>query len=429
MSGANGRFSGLHKMAVSERRHVVEHRAGLSEGDIGEALAGGGLDLHTADKLIENVVGTYALPLAVGVHLVLNGEPRVAPMVVEEPSVVAAASAACKIVAKGGGFRADADEPVMIAQVQLDEVEDPARARAELEAVRADILRMSDEAMPGMVARGGGMRGLEIRDLGGGMMVVHLLIDCRDAMGANIINTVAEAVGPRIAEVAQGRLGLRILSNLADHRKVRVRCHIPAAELTCCHWTGPEVVEAIARASRFAEADPYRASTHNKGIMNGIDPVVIATGNDWRAVEAGAHAYAVRDGRYGPLAVWRAVGEGDQLALEGRMELPMALGVVGGTLGHHRGAQVAMRIAAVRSASDLGMLAAAMGLASNLAALRALATDGIQRGHMSLHARSVALAAGASGEEVERVAEELSRRHQVNSSAAERVLRHLRGEA
>lgn len=422
-------FSGLHKVEVSERRGAVERHVGLTTGAMQEALQEGGLDLQTADKLIENVVGTYALPFAVGVHMVLNGEARVVPMVVEEPSVVAAASAACKTAGKGGGFTAEADAPVMIAQVQFDEVSDAVRARASIEQHAGELSRMADEAMPGMVARGGGMRGIEVRDVGGGMLVVHLLVDCRDAMGANIVNTVAERVGPRIAELAGARLGLRILSNLADHRKVRVRCAIPASALAAADWPGEEVAAAVERASRFAEADPYRAATHNKGIMNGIDPVVIATGNDWRAVEAGAHAYAARTGRYQPLATWRVARRSDGVVLEGSLELPMALGIVGGTLGQHRAAKLALRVCGARSAAELGMLAASMGLASNLAALRALSTEGIQRGHMSLHARSVALAAGAIGEEVEQVAAELARARRVHRAEAERVLRRLRGGA
>lgn len=421
-------MSGLHKMQVSERRALVAAELGIEAAELDRALEAGGLEVQTADKQIENVIGTYALPLSVAVHLVINGEPRIAPMVVEEPSVVAAASAACKLVAKGGGFQAETDEPVMISQVQLYDVPDTAAAKKAIEAQREDILRQADAAMPTLLPFGGGARGLEVRELGGAMMVVHLLIDCRDAMGANIVNTVAEKVGPRISSIAGGKLGLRILSNLADHRRVRVRCRVPVEALTTRERDGAEVAELVEQASRFAEADPYRAATHNKGIMNGIDPVVIATGNDWRAVEAGAHAWAARRGRYEPIAIWRRSGDQHEAALLGSIELPMALGIVGGTLGNHRGARMALRIARIRSSMDLAMVAASVGLASNLAALKALATEGIQRGHMSLHARSVAMSVGAMGDEVERVAAEIGRTGAVNPEAASEVLRRLRGE-
>jgi hydroxymethylglutaryl-CoA reductase len=258
------------------------------------------------------------------------------------------------------------------------------------------------------------------------MLVVHLYIDCRDAMGANTVNTVAERLGPTIQALGGGKLGLRILSNLADRRCVRARCRVPAHALATSQRSGADVAELVEQASRFAEADPYRAATHNKGIMNGIDPVVIATGNDWRAVEAGAHAYAARAGRYEPLATWRRQGDADQAFLVGAIELPMALGIVGGTLGQHRGAQLALKIARIRSASDLAMMAASVGLASNLAALKALATEGIQRGHMALHARSVAVSVGASGQEVERVAEVIARSGDVTIEAACQALERVR---
>jgi hydroxymethylglutaryl-CoA reductase len=348
-------------------------------------------------------------------------------MVVEEPSVVAAASAAGKLIARGGGFSAEADEPLMIAQVQVYDVPDAEAAREAIAAQRDALLAEADASMPGIVARGGGARDLEVRKLDGSMLVVHLVLDCRDAMGANVVNTAAERVGPRIAELSQGKLGLRILSNLADRRRVRARCSVPVRELAMADWSGVQVARAVEQASRFAEADPYRAATHNKGIMNGVDPVVIATGNDWRAVEAGAHAFAARDGKYGPLATWRCVGHGEETALHGAIELPMAVGIVGGTLGHHKGARLALKLGAIRSAADLGILAACVGLASNLAALKALATEGIQRGHMSMHARSVAMTAGALGHEVRTVAEQIAARGEVTVAAALLALRQLRG--
>jgi hydroxymethylglutaryl-CoA reductase len=356
----------------------------------------------------------------------MNGRDYIAPMVVEEPSVVAAASNASRIIREGGGFEAEADAPVMIAQVQLDEVADAARAIEAIEAAEEEILALADAAVPNLVTRGGGARGLELRDLGDGWLVIHVLVDCRDAMGANLVNTVAEQVAERLAELAEGRVGLRILSNLSDRRNVRVRCAIPVEPLAFDGYAGADVRDRVVRASEFAERDPYRAATHNKGIMNGVDPVVIATGNDWRAVEAGAHAFAARNGRYEPLCTWR---RGDDGALVGQMEIPLSLGTVGGTLRVHDGARFAQKVAGADSAQELSMLAACVGMATNLAALRALATDGIQRGHMALHARSVAIAAGARGDLVERVANEIHAAGRVTVQAARAVLRALLGPA
>lgn len=333
----------------------------------------------------------------------------------------------------------------MIGQVQLTHVRSPALAIERLERESEALLALAARAVPGLVQRGGGPRAIEIRDLGQGCIVLHVLVDCCDAMGANLVNTIAEAIGPIAAELAFARLGLRILSNLCDRRRVRVTCRVHARELALSRASGAEssrsgpisdpppsssrgdidpseVVDRIVEASRFAELDPYRAATHNKGIMNGVDAVVIATGNDFRAVEAGAHAYAARNGRYAPLAVWRR--DGDDLT--GELEMPLALGTVGGTLRVHPAAQLALSILGTTSADDLAMTAASVGLASNLAALRALATEGIQRGHMALHARSVAVAAGAQGDEVEIVAATLSERGDITREAATRVLADLR---
>jgi hydroxymethylglutaryl-CoA reductase len=339
-------------------------------------------------------------------------------MVVEEPSVVAAASNAAKMVRAGGGFVAEVDPPLMIAQVQLVSVPDAASARERLLASEADILAIADRAVPGLVSRGGGAREIEVRELEPGMLAVHVILDCKDAMGANLVNSVAEAVAPRLAELARAKIGLRILSNLCDKRCVRVTCRVPSSALATDEMDGESVVLGIVNASRFAELDPYRAATHNKGIMNGVDAVVIATGNDWRAVEAGAHAYAARSGRYSPLATWRK--DGDHLV--GRLEMPMALGTVGGTLRVHPGARLSLRMLGVDGAGDLAAVAAAVGLASNLAAVRALATDGIQRGHMALHARAVAVAAGAVGQAVEKVAQMIVEARDVTLDAAKHAL-------
>jgi hydroxymethylglutaryl-CoA reductase len=334
--------------------------------------------------------------------------------------VVAAASNAAKLVRVGGGFTAEADPPLMIAQVQLREVRDATEAAGRLRAAGAEILALANGAVGGLVARGGGAREIEVRELAADMIVLHVVVDCRDAMGANLVNTIAEAVADRAAVIAGARVGLRILTNLCDKRCVRVSCRLPAAILATGGMAGTDVVDGIVNASRFAELDPYRAATHNKGIMNGIDAVVIATGNDWRAVEAGAHAFAARTGRYAPLAVWRRDGD----TLEGKLELPLALGTVGGTLRVHPAARLSLRMLRVADAQELAGVAAAVGLASNLAAVRALATDGIQRGHMGLHARSVALAAGAVGPAVEKVAAMIVEARNITVEAARKAL-HL----
>jgi hydroxymethylglutaryl-CoA reductase len=310
----------------------------------------------------------------------------------------------------------------MIAQVQLREVKDAALAVKRVAEHADEIARLADRAVGGLVARGGGARGVEARALAEDIVVVHVLVDCRDAMGANLVNSVAEAVADRIAEITGARVGLRILSNLCDRRCVRVRCRLSADVLATDEMSGSEVIDGIVNASRFAELDPYRAATHNKGIMNGVDAVVIATGNDWRAVEAGAHAFAARSGRYQPLAIWRREEEGGQAFLTGALELPLALGTVGGTLRVHPAARLSLRMLGVTDAQELACLAAALGLASNLAAVRALATDGIQRGHMGLHARSVALAAGATGDQVGRVATMIVEARDITIEGARKAL-------
>ena len=385
------RLPGFYKLSLEERRALLRAR-GLST----EALAlltRGGLDLETADGMTENVVGTYALPLSLGLNFRINGHDRLVPMVIEEPSVVAATSNAARMVRAGSGFVGEADLPLMTAQIQLLAVAHPVDASARIARAEAEILALAASAVPRLCERGGGPRSLSVRTLSepedsdGGMLVCHLEIDCRDAMGANLVNTVAEVVASRLRELAGAgaRLGLRILTNLADHRLVRVRVQLPAAALGCKdHTDGRAVSAAIVSAARFAELDPHRAATHNKGIMNGVDAVLVATGQDWRGVEAGAHAYAARNGRYAPLAIWRRSGD----ELIGELEMPMAVGTVGGALRVHEGARLALAILGVRSAQELAVVVGAVGLAANLAALRALATDGIQRGHMPLHARA-----------------------------------------
>jgi hydroxymethylglutaryl-CoA reductase len=373
---------------IGARRALISEIMGMDPAELAGMLEGGGLDAEGADRMVENAIGTLALPFGVALNLQINGVDYLAPMAIEEPSVIAAASHAAKRVRAGGGFQASVDEPLMIAQIELHDVPDPAAAVARIRAARDDLFTLADRAVPNLCERGGGARELTVRDVGDGIVVTHLYIDCRDAMGANMLNTVAEALGPQVARIAGGALGLRILSNFCDRRCTRVSARVPVAELGDSAAAALAAARGIVHASRFAERDPYRAATHNKGIMNGVDAVVVATGNDWRAVEAGAHAFASRTGRYGPLSTFRLVDE--ERALEAQLELPLALGTVGGALRAHPGARAALAISGAGSAAELSMIAAAAGLATNLAALRALATEGIQRGHMALHHRAMA---------------------------------------
>lgn len=417
------RLKAFYRLPLSERRAWLAGELGISPADLDAALASGGLEVERADQIVENVVGTYALPFCLGLNFVVDGRDRLVPMVVEEPSVVAAASNAAKMVRAGGGFVTEAHAALMIGQIELRGVTDEPAFAQRLHDDTDRLLALATVAVPGLVRRGGGPRRLELRRIGAGHLVVHLLVDCAHAMGANFVNCAAEALAPELARLADARTGLRILSNLADQRLTTVRCEVPSAALATGLDTPPEaLLDDIEAASIFAERDPYRAATHNKGIMNGVDSVVIACGNDFRAVEAGAHAYAARSGTYSPLGTWRRHGD----VLRGEMTLPLALGTVGGTLRTHRVAQLALRLAEVDGPSDLASLAAAAGLASNLAALRALASEGIQRGHMALHARSVALAAGAQAHELDQVASRIAQQGQVDLAAAQAALEALR---
>jgi hydroxymethylglutaryl-CoA reductase len=386
MSAGGSRPPAFH-LSVEERRRELATRVGLSEQDI-QILDGGGLTLETADRIAENVIGLYSLSLGVAANFRINERDYLVPMAIEEPSVIAAASNAARLVREGGGFSAEADDPVMTAQIEVLDVADDDAAKARLEAATDELLALAHSALPRLVDRGGGARAVEVRTLPG-RVILHVHVDCRDAMGANMVNTVAEALADRAAEIAGGRRGLRILTNLCDRRCVRVRARVPAAALGTGPADGAAVRDAIVAASRFAEEDCYRAATHNKGIMNGVDAVVMATGNDWRSAEAGAHAFAARSGSYRPLATWHAEPAGRQDAeLTGRLEMPLAIGVVGGTLHAHEGARLAQRLLGVPDARTLAMVACSAGLASNLAALRALARDGIQRGHTALQRRA-----------------------------------------
>jgi hydroxymethylglutaryl-CoA reductase len=391
MSGSSGgsRIPDFRHWSVSERRQALAEHAGMPRQDL-EVLQAGGISVEDASRMVENAVGVYALPLGLALNFQINQRDVLVPMAIEEPSVIAAASYAARMVRQGGGFSATVDASVMIAQIELRAVEDRAAAAKAIAAARAEILDMANQATPRLLARGGGASDLVVREItgedAGPRLVVHLHADCRDAMGANLVNTMAEAVAPRLAQLAHAEIGLRILSNLADQRLVHVSARIPLPALATREAPdGQQVAEGIVAASHLAEDDPYRAATHNKGIMNGVDAVVMATGNDWRGVEAGAHAYACRDGRYRPLAIWRIEDE----HLVGRLDMPMAVGTAGGTLQVHAGARLCLRILGVSSAGELAMVIGAAGLGQNLAALRALATEGIQRGHMNLHRRAV----------------------------------------
>ncbi|MFQ5856787.1 MAG: hydroxymethylglutaryl-CoA reductase, degradative [Anaerolineae bacterium] len=404
----SSRISGFYKLSLAERRQAVQRVAKLTDEQIELLTTNCGLTPEEAAHLIENVIGVYGLPLGIAVNFRINGRDVLVPMVVEEPSVVAACSFAARLAREAGGFTADSDPPVMIGQIQVLDAPDLEAAAEAVERAEDDIAGIVDAQSPTIVQLGGGFRGLEIKRLPdtlvGPMLIVHLLIDVRDAMGANVVNTAAEAVAPVIEDLTGGRALLRILSNLADRRLARAGCRVPAVALTRDDITGDVVVQGVVEAQTMAEVDPYRAATHNKGIMNGIDAVIVATGNDWRAAEAGAHAYAARSGRYGPLTRWRRAENGD---LIGSIELPLAVGIVGGTTKAHPLARLALDILGVQTAGELAQVAAVVGLAQNLGALRALATEGIQAGHMALHARQLAVTAGATGEFVDQVAQQL----------------------
>ena len=421
--GRSSRVAGFYELAAVDRLAVVAAFADLTPSDAEALQGGGGLDLARAEQMIENVVGTFALPLGVAANLTVNGRDYLVPMAIEEPSVVAGASYAARLARAGGGFQAESDPAVMIGQMQVLDVPDMEGARVALLDAKARILELANRQDPVLVGLGGGALDLEVRLLdespAGPMLVLHLLVDVRDAMGANAVNTGAEALAPLVQELTGGRVHLRILSNLADHRLARARVRIPAAALATDGYDGAQVARGVMEAWAFAEADPYRAATHNKGIMNGIDAVVIATGNDWRAVEAGAHAYAAVTGRYAPLSRW-VVGEDG--ALEGSLELPLAVGIVGGATKVHPAARAALRLLGVKSARELAEVIAAVGLAQNLAALRALACEGIQQGHMALHARQVALAAGATGPLVTRIAAQMVQERAVRADRAAALL-------
>jgi hydroxymethylglutaryl-CoA reductase len=407
--------------------HIV-HAASLSADEAALLTQPGALNIERADGMIENVIGTFELLFAIAGNFLINGRDVLVPMVVEEPSVVAAASYMAKLARECGGFESSSSAPLMRAQVQVIGITDLHSARQALLKQRDAIIALANSRDKVLIELGGGCRDIEVHVFEdtprGAMVVMHLIVDVRDAMGANTVNTMAESVAPLVEKITGGSVLLRILSNLADLRLARARLRLTPEALTTPERSGAEIIEGVLDAYTLAVIDPYRAATHNKGIMNGIDPIIVATGNDWRAVEAGAHVYASRSGRYTSLTRWEKDRSG---ALVGTIEMPMAVGLVGGATKTHPLAQLALKILNVKSAQELAEITVAVGLAQNLGALRALATDGIQRGHMALHARNIALAAGAKGDEIDRIAKIMAQEKDVRMDRAVALLKEIRG--
>lgn len=418
-------LGGFYKKSVAERRSVVQAWADLTADDLA-LLERGGLSNEQANHMIENVIGLYALPLAVATNFLIDGRDYLIPLVVEEPSVVAALSNAGKLFREGGGFATRSDDPIMIGQIQVLDLHDLPRAVEQLQAHEAALLADINAIGGSIVRAGGGAKALEFRQFDhsavGPMLVVHILYDTRDAMGANAINTAAEYIAPRVEEITGGRVNLRILSNLTDRRKAYASGMVPAELLARDGISGKDAVRRIVEAAALAEVDPYRAATHNKGIMNGIDAVILATGNDWRAVEAGAHAYAARDGVYRSLTRWWQDDAGN---LRGEIEVPLAVGVVGGATKVHPIAQIALKILGSPDARRLSEVMATVGLAQNFGALRALALEGIQNGHMRMHAKQLAVAAGATVDQVEWVTRELIASGSIRLEKARELVEHI----
>ncbi|PKN92475.1 MAG: hydroxymethylglutaryl-CoA reductase, degradative [Chloroflexi bacterium HGW-Chloroflexi-6] len=420
---ASSRIPGFYNLSLAERLTRAAAAADQTP-DVLAPWASGGLSPEAADHMVENAIGLHSLPVGLGLNFLVNGREVLVPMAVEEPSVVAGASFMAKLARAGGGFIATTTDPLMIGQMQVLDVVNLHEAKLKLYEKKAELLAEADSIDPILKKFGGGARDLEVRIIEsspiGGFLVIHLIYDVRDAMGANAVNTACERLAPQVERITGGRVHLRILSNLADRRLARVRCTIPVKELAFDDFSGETVRDGIIAAYAFAAADPYRAATHNKGIMNGVDAVVLATGNDWRAIEAGAHAYAARSGQYTSLSTWGVDVEG---SLVGSLEMPMAVGIIGGATKVHPAAKAAIQLMGIKTASELAEIIVSVGLAQNMAALRALATEGIQRGHMSLHARQVAVAAGAEGEMIERVAAQMVAEKTVRIDRAEEILK------
>ncbi len=424
---ADSRLPNFRALTPAQRLAAIADAATLTPEEQQLLARPGALGLDRADGMIENVIGAFELPLGVAGNFQVNGRDVLVPMAVEEPSVVAAASFMAKLARECGGFETSSSRPLMRAQVQVLGLTDPHGARLALLRERERIVTLANSRDKVLIGLGGGCQDLEVHVFPdtprGPMIVMHLIVDVRDAMGANTVNTMAEAVAPLVEAITGGSVRLRILSNLADLRLARARVRLTPQALDTKDRSGAEIIEGVLDAYTFAAVDPYRAATHNKGIMNGIDPVIVATGNDWRAVEAGAHAYAARSGRYTSLTQWEKDTSG---ALVGTIEMPMPVGLVGGATKTHPLARLALKIMDVKSAQELGEVAVAVGLAQNLGALRALATEGIQRGHMALHARNIALVAGAVGAEIDTIAKRMAAEQDVRTDRALALLEELR---
>ncbi|WP_192365423.1 hydroxymethylglutaryl-CoA reductase, degradative [Mesorhizobium mediterraneum] len=417
----NSRLPGFYKLSPAERFRTIVEASGLAESELASLASSSESMLAIADRMIENVIGTLPVPVGIAANFTINGRDYFIPMATEEPSVVAAASNMASVARIHGGFHTSSNQPIMISQIQVVGAKDPQGARLRLYERRQELLDLANEQDPVLVKLGGGAKEIEVRIVEAAStnyVVVHLIVDVRDAMGANAVNTMAEALAPLVSEIAGARVLLRILSNKADLRLARVRATYDREALG-----GADVVDGIIDAYAFAAADPYRAATHNKGIMNGITAAVLATGNDTRAVEAGAHSHAAANGRYTSLSHYEKDSAGN---LVGTMELPMAVGLVGGATKSHPVAQAAVKLLGVTSAQELAEVIVAVGLAQNTGALRALAAEGIQKGHMSLHARNIAFAAGARGDEIEQVAAKMKQEGHVRLDKAERVLAEIR---
>jgi len=421
MSGKTSRIPGFYKLSIEERLKIVAEYAGLTQDEVELLKKAGNLDLSIADRMIENVIGTMAYPFGIAVNFLINGRDYLIPMVIEEPSVVAAASNAAKWARAKGGIFTSSTGPIMMGQIQLTRIKDPWGAKMKILEHKNDLIKIANEQDPTLVNLGGGAKDLEVRVIDtvkGPMVITHLIVDVRDAMGANAVNTMAEAIAPYIEDLTGGKVFLRIITNLADKRLVRARTVIDKNEIG-----GEEIVDGIVEAWAFAAADPYRAATHNKGIMNGIIAVALATAQDHRALEAGAHAYAARFGHYTSLSVWEK-NENDDLV--GTLEIPMAVGLVGGAVKTHPIARIALKILGVKTANELGEIMAAVGLIQNLAALKALVTEGIQRGHMKLHARNIAIMAGATPDMVDKVVEIMVKEGKVRFDRAKEIVEQLK---
>jgi hydroxymethylglutaryl-CoA reductase len=409
--------SGFYKLSPKERLAFVKEFVGLTDEEAALLQSTGSLPLDLADRMIENVVGAIPVPLGIAVNFLINKRDYLVPMAIEEPSVVAAASYAARMTRDGGGFFTSSTPPIMIGQIQAIGIKDPYAAKMRIIQAKEEILKKANDQDPVLVSVGGGAKDLDakvIQTTQGSMVITELHVDCRDAMGANAVNTMAEAVAPLIERITGGRVYLRIISNLAVKRLARAWCVVPKESVG-----GEEVVDGIVNAWAFAAVDPYRAATHNKGIMNGIIAVIIATCNDHRAIEAGAHAYAAKNGQYTTLSTWEKNEDGD---LVGSIELPMAVGLIGGAVKTHPIARICLKILGVKTANEFGEVLAAVGLAQNLGALRALAHEGIQRGHMSLHARNIAIAAGATNELIDLVAEKMVEERKIRMDRAKELV-------